>query len=314
MENQKNTLRVYMLSGELIDFPVDPSALLDYQAMSEKEAMYFIKELIEEKSVEMGIRPPLRFHRLYLSKPDEDDDRFDYMAMMDPLTINECILYNNEDEKEENDEKDIRDITIRVSKLAHVLDVGDWLEDEEVVNVNHLTFEYNISSTIKDGMINDLCRIISLKRPPRTLTWNISANRTEVFPEGHYYIDDFPLQNFQSVHHLIVKSNVNEDIIRIIQHYLKHVNELTIRFNPSVSMWSSLLAATSVQTLHIEYSPSFVSYDKRGRYFNEFKKVTDRIEHYFPEWELFDNDSKILLPQTANPRYNRGLADFIWQG
>jgi hypothetical protein len=284
--DQKNTMRVYLLSGELIEFPVDPTALLDYEAMSEQESTYFIGELIEAKSVSMGIRPPLRSHRLNLSKPSDDHFNFDYIAVMDPFDL-DCISYNNTNNEEKKDESEISEMHIKISKVAHILDAGDWLDLEETVNIDHLILENNISIISSFAMMSllstmslfdNLCRIIADKRPPTTLTWDISANDY-----------DHCIKNFQSVRHLNIKSHMSEDFIHIIRDHLKNVTELTMQFNFSVSVWTwnSLLASTNIKNIHIEYSPSFVSNQKRVDYYLGYQKFEARIDEW-PEWEVAD--------------------------
>lgn len=280
-EEKVKIIRLYLLSGEMMEIEVDETEF-DTMTMSERNSI--IKQITEYRSIEIGIHPPLRFHRLTLVKNENEENNeetpFDYIAIMKPFDLS-CFSDG--------------DMTITIKNIQHILDATDWLREEESTSVDHITFKYHINSSIKDGLIDDLCKTISEKRSPTTLTWDISPNRTNVFPEGvylnYFLIDDFPLQYFTTIHSLIVNSKLSEDLINIIKS-LPNINHLTCRFSLSFRNWSTLLASTNIQTIDIEYSTAFVPYEKRQLLMSEYNKFINHLDRW-AEWEpVYEHDSK----------------------
>lgn len=285
-EKEIKNIRLYLLSGEMMDLCVEAQ---EFNEMTNAEQISVIKQIAEHRSIELGIHPPLRFHRLTLIENKEKEDKpFDYMAIMNAFRL-ECFSDDY--------------TTITIKNIHQMLDATDWLREEESIEVAHFTFKYQINTSIKDGLVDELCKTISEKRSPIALTWDISPNRSNVFPDdvylNYFFIDDTPLQYFTTVQHLLVNSKLSEDLIKVIHNSLFNVNHLTCRFHLSFRNWSSLLASTNIQTIDIEYSTLFAPYEKRLLLSNEFDKFISHLDRW-AEWEPeIDNVSKKVATQRV---------------
>lgn len=279
-EKEMKNIRLYLLSGEMMDLCVDTE---EFNIMTTAEQISIIKQIAEHRSIELGMHPPLRFHRLSLVKNEENDEKFDYMAVMNAFQL-DCFSDHY--------------TTITIKNIHQILDATDWLREEESIELPRFTFKYQINTSIKYGLVDELCKTISEKRSPIALTWDMSYL-------NYFFIDDTPLQYFTTVRHLLVNSKLSEDLIKVIQQSLFNVQHLTCRFNLSFRNWSSLLASTNLQTIDIEYSSLFAPYEKRLLLSNEFDKFIAYIDRW-TEWEPeYFEDRDDISKKVATQRVTR---------